>query len=94
MNFADFHKSVRDTLRGSGLTKFVCTIQSVESHPGRVAVDWSLCISEPDPRIYFRGQNPHAVLTMLRERLRALRVADTIAPPPALADVGEPPEVA
>jgi hypothetical protein len=31
---------------------------------------------------------------MLKERVRAMRTADTLPPPPALVAVGEPPEVA
>lgn len=94
LTFAEFHKSVRDALCGSGLTKFTCNVESVESHPGRVKVEWRLCITETTPPIYFRGPNPFALLSMLKHKIADIKTAKTVPPPAELADVGEPPEVA
>ena len=95
MTFGEFHKGVRDALYGSGLSRFVCNVESVELHPGRLKVEWRLSITEITPPIYLHGPNPYALLAMLKRRIMDIRQARTVPPSPAeLDDVGEPPEVA
>src|SRR5258705_4018407 len=97
MTFGEFHKGVRDALHGSGLSKFVCNVESVEAHPGRLRVEWRLSIVEIAPPIYLHGPNPYALLAMLKHRIAGIRQAKTLPPPSDradLADVCEPPEVA
>jgi hypothetical protein len=94
MKFVDVHLAVREALRGSPYSQFLITVQSLEQHPGRVEVEWRICISDANPLLYYRGREPGALLEMVREHVRGIaraRAATDPPPPDALELVGTPP---
>jgi len=97
MSHADLHIALRESLRGSGCSTFMVTVESSELHPGRVEVDWRISIFEGDPsqlRYHYRGRDPFDLLARIRAKLiedARARQATEPPPPPELVAVGPPP---
>jgi hypothetical protein len=84
MTFTQIHVAVREALRGSPYSQFLVTVQSAEQHPGRIEVEWRICISDATPTLFYKGRDALALLEMVREHVRGLarERAETDPPPP------------
>ena len=87
MTHGDLHMAVRKLVGSKGFP-FVVTTQSTEHHPGRVEVQWSVCVLiDGKPNVVARSMSPSIVLEQIEAQLS--RDIPSLMPP-ELRAVGEP----
>lgn len=88
MTHAELHMKVRALVAGRGFA-FVVSTSSIEQHPGRLEVEWSVCVLiDGAPKATGRSLNPEQAFEQARAVLDAVR---PLVPPPALVAIGAPP---
>jgi hypothetical protein len=89
MTHSELHMAIRTLLRGTPFAGFVVTVQSVERHPNRIAVEY---IAQIDgiSRAY-RSADPARLLMWVRQAIKEVQFDQ--APPAVLRAIGSAPRL-
>lgn len=89
MTHAELHMKTRALVGGRGFS-FIVTTSSIEQHPGRLEVEWSVCIFlDGQPKVMARALDADRAFDLVKDRLDLAR---PFAAPDMLTAIGPPPE--